>query len=359
MSDDDIPDEVRSALEDLSKHYCEFNVNSRGANGYLYFARNKITSAEIAIKFYAGRPGEARHDEPRQLSAIRSTNVLSILDAKDVSDEWAYFITPKCFEGDLDDLIATEPSAHFAIDTALGVCNGLSAIHALRMLHRDLKPGNVVMQKGVPQIADFGSVRALAEGDNEVNASQHSVLFRPPESFATGQYGFSGDIYQVGVVTYQLLGGSLEYDGESYFNRKDRKHYDELQDWADKSIYMNRIIEDRITNGTLLTFDSLPPWINMAARRALRSFTQVDPKQRPSSVAEVAAMLTQMRAALANWRWEGDAAVHRSPDRVIELRPVENKSGQFQAYLSKDGGAFRKVPGQSAASLEKLINCIR
>lgn len=359
MSDDDLPAEVQTALDELSNHYGDFEANNRGANGYLYFASNKITGAEIAIKFYAGRPGDARHDEPRQLSAIRSANVLSILDAKDVSEEWAYFITPRCFEGDLDDLIAIGPSAHFAVDTALGICNGLSSIHALRMLHRDLKPGNVVLQNGVAQIADFGSVRALAQGSNEVNASQHSLLFRPPESFATGQYSFSGDIYQVGLVTYQLLGGSLEYDGASYLNRKERQHYDELKDWPEKSIYVNSVIENRVTSGKLLSFDSLPPWVNGTAKRVLRSFTHLNPKERPGSVAEVAAMLTQLRAAVTNWQWEGDAAVHRSQGRVIELRPGDEDPDQFQAFLSKDGGAFRKVPGLATGSLKALIDCIK
>lgn len=359
MTIHELPPEITSALEDLSDHYCGFEANDRGANGYLFFARNRITNAEIAIKFYFGRPGDARHDEPRQLSVIRCPNVLSILDAKDVSDDWAYFITPRCFEGDLDDLIATAPSVHVAIDTALGVCNGLSSIHALRMLHRDLKPGNIVLQRGVAQIADFGSVRSLTNGSNEVSASQHSILFRPPESFATGQYGFCGDIYQVGLVTFQLLGGSLSYDGESYLTRKERQTYDAISGWADRSIFLNRVIQDRATSGRLLDFDSLPPWINGAARRVLRSLTHVDPKARPGSVAEVAAALTQMRAAVLNWRWEGDAAVLRLPGRVFELRPLEEDAESFQAYLSKDGGAPRKSPGLGPGPLKTLVASIK
>lgn len=354
MSDQDPPAEVQATLEQLSAHYVNFEPNFRGANGYLYFARNRITGADIAIKFYAGAPGDARHDEPRQLSAIRSANVLSILDAKDVSDEWAYFITPRCFEGDLDDLIATAPSAHSAIDTALGICNGVSAIHALRMLHRDLKPGNIVLQAGAPQIADFGSVRALSQGSSEVKASQHSVLFRPPESFATGQYGFAGDIYQIGLVTYQLLGGALPYDGESYLNGKERQLYGELSNWADKCIFVDDAIRSRAVSGRLLRYESLPPWVNGAAKRVLRTLTHVDAKQRPGTVAEVAALLTQMRAAVFNWQWAGDTAVYRAPGRVVELRALDNDD-LYQAYLSIDGGAFRKQPGTSAAPLKQLI----
>jgi serine/threonine protein kinase len=355
VSDQDPPAEVQATLEQLSDHYGDFEPNFRGANGYLYFARNRITGAAIAIKFYAGAPGDARHDEPRQLSAIRSANVLSILDAKDVSAEWAYFITPRCFEGDLDDLIATAPSAHIAIDTALGICNGVSAIHSLRMLHRDLKPGNIVMQAGSPQIADFGSVRALSNGASEVSASQHSILFRPPESFATGQYGFAGDIYQIGLVTYQLLGGALPYDGENYLSSKERRHYDGLGGWADKCIFVNDVIRSRAETGKLLDYNSLPPWVNGAAKRVLRTLTNIDPMQRPGTVAEVAALLTQMRAAVSNWQWEGEIAVYRAPGRVVEVRPLDEEGGLYQAYLSKDGGAFRRQPGLASAPLKQLV----
>jgi serine/threonine protein kinase len=149
----------------------DFEQNERGANGYLFFAKNKITNTSVAIKFYAGEQGEARRDEPRQLCLIKNRNVLPILDARSVSEEWGYFATPRCFEGDLDDLIATQPSVHEALDVALGICNGVSAIHALKMLHRDLKPGNIVMQAGTPQIADFGSVRMLSDGESHVSAT--------------------------------------------------------------------------------------------------------------------------------------------------------------------------------------------
>jgi hypothetical protein len=67
---------------ELQAHYGDFEQIDRGANGYLIFAKNKITGASVAIKFYAGEQGESRHDEPRQLCRIKNRNVLPILDAK-------------------------------------------------------------------------------------------------------------------------------------------------------------------------------------------------------------------------------------------------------------------------------------
>ena len=65
-----LPGAIDAALSELATHYRDFEQNDRGANGYLFFAKNKITGAGVAIKFYAGEQGEARHDEPRQLCSI-------------------------------------------------------------------------------------------------------------------------------------------------------------------------------------------------------------------------------------------------------------------------------------------------
>ncbi len=205
------PEEIRNGIVELQEHYENFEENNRGANGYLFFAKNKVSKQDVAIKFYYGEPGDRQHDEPRQLAAINSPNVLSILDARMISEDWGYFITPRCNEGDLDDLITDLSSSYTAIDTAIAICHGVSAIHAQGMVHRDLKPGNIVFDGGIPKIADFGSVRAFERGQEITRASRHSVLYRPPESFESDEYTKRGDVYQIGLVTYQMLGGGLSY----------------------------------------------------------------------------------------------------------------------------------------------------
>ena len=354
-----LPGAVKNALSELDAHYGDFEQNERGANGYLFFAKNKITNASVAIKFYAGEQGEARHDEPRQLCLIKNSNVLPILDARSVSEEWGYFATPRCFEGDLDDLIATQPSVYEALDVVLGICNGVSAIHAMKMLHRDLKPGNIVMQAGMPQIADFGSVRMLSDGENHVTSSRHSILYCPPESFATGRYTAIGDIYQIGLVLYQLLGGYLPYDGNDYLRPKEFKQLALIMDPVDRSIFVDGVIRSRAEDGSLLTYSSLPPWITGAAKRALRGMTSPRPENRCSSVADVAAALTQLRAAMANWRWNGDVAVLRAQGRTIELRPTDDDRPLYQAYQASNIDApFRRVPGLKPGRLTDVLRLL-
>lgn len=346
------PDEIAAAVKEMEKDYTDLEEVKRGASGYLFFARNRISNARVAIKFYTGLPGDDRHDEPRRLFSIVSPNVLPILDARNVCDDWAYFITPRCTGGDIDDFIATSPSVHSGIDVALGACAGTSAIHAQHLLHRDLKPGNIVMDQGTPRIADFGSVKALVAGETETTASQHSVLFRPPESFSTLRYSVRGDVYQLGLLVYQLFGGKLPYDGRAYLTSKARKVYDAMSDPVDQSVFVSDAIRRRAEQGTLVSMDSLPPWINAAARRAIREMICPDPARRCASVADVAAHLSRLRPVLADWRWGQSSATVIAGGKTIELRPCGGDL--FEAYQQGANG-FRRAAGVKPAKLKALV----
>lgn len=352
----DLPEEVASCLEELATHFDQFERNDRGANGFLFFAKNKVSGQDSAIKFYAGHDGERRHDEPRQLSALTCNNILPILEARSISKEWAFFVTPRCFEGDLDDIIESKPSARSAIDLAIGVCAGVTSIHSAGMLHRDLKPGNIMILNGTPKIADFGSVIALEDGAQDVVASRHSILWRPPESFESDRYSKKGDVYQIGIALYQLLGGALEYDGMSYLNAKDRKELDSIEDPVDQSIFVDLVIRRLAERGKLLDMNSLPGWIDTKSRKTIKSICHPDPSKRPNSLADVAALLTLMRGRIKDWRWEDDVAVIENEKMRVELRPTANEH-EYIAYRNS-GNGYRRIPKLGASKLSGLVSKI-
>ncbi|HEX4652418.1 MAG TPA: serine/threonine-protein kinase [Granulicella sp.] len=347
-----LPQEVLECLQGLERDYSDFERIERGGCGYLWFARNRISQLEVAIKFYSGETGERRHDEPKLLSQIQSPNVLQIYEARDVSQDWAYFVTPRCRGGDLDDLIKSRPSVHESIDTVLGISHGVSAIHSMGMVHRDLKPGNIVLYGQVPRIADFGTVRVLEQGSSVTTASQHSGLYRPPESFATGQYSRAGDVYQIGLVAYQLLGGVLSYDGRDYLSVRERRAYDAIQDHVDQCVFVNEAIQRKAENRTLADFLSLPPWVTGAAKRVLRQMMDPDPSQRTASMGDVAAAMSKLRGACSNWRFVGDVARLSKEAKVVEIRPTA--TGEYEAF-QQGNGTFRRVPGMRRSTLAELV----
>jgi serine/threonine protein kinase len=342
---------VRTALIELDAHYTIADENNRGANGYTFFAQNRVTDQQVVIKFYSDS-GAARHDEPRLLAGIRSDNVLRILDARVVSEEWAYFVTPLCDGGDLDDWISTGPSAIASIDAVLHICSGVTAIHAAGLVHRDLKPGNIVVESGTPLIADFGSVRALSPGGTGVHASGHSILYRPPECFGDGTYTIGGDLYQVGLIAYQLMGGTLPYEGTQYFGTRDVRDYRAITDTVEQSIFVDRVIQRHIQNGSLVNYSSLPPWFRQPATPTLRRLLSVDPSRRPNTAADVVADLLRLRGRIADWRWIGDTASLVSGNRRYEIRPCGD--GLYEAF-SVSAGRVRRIPNCEPSDLTTLV----
>lgn len=349
------PAAINGTLDELSQHYDEITHHEGGANGYLFFAKNKVSSAEVAIKFYYGPPGDERHNEPQALASVNSPYVLPCLDARDVDDEWGYFVTKKCTEGDLDNLIETRSlSLLRALDISLSIANGCSALHQLNLIHRDLKPANIMLNQGAPQIADFGSVRKLAEQSGDVVASGHSVLYRPPESFETGRYSAQGDVYQIGIITFQLLGGTLSYDPMDYLNNLERRAFRRIADDFDRSRFVDDAIAKKAARGTLLNLSSLPPWVGPRVKTAVRRMVASEPAKRLGSMADVAAELTGARKSSLDWAWAGSDATLCVGSARYRISPGQNN---HVAYLDR-GLGFRKMSGIAPATVSELVQLI-
>ncbi len=217
------PPEVKATLQNLSKNIHFTKEDTKAANGYVFFGTNRITNKPVAVKFYYWGGKIEFHAEPKQLASIESEFVLSIHDAGLIDGNWAYFQTAACTNGDLDDILEQTSIGNIeAIDFTYQVLDGLSHLHAKRFLHRDLKPSNIyVTEYNKAVIGDFGSVKRIPEGRSEIPASSHTLLYRPPETISGNVYGVTGDIYQAGIVLYQLLGGHLPYDGMAWLSKKE------------------------------------------------------------------------------------------------------------------------------------------
>jgi serine/threonine protein kinase len=350
-----LPYEIEQVIQELKTDFKDIKNCEIGGNGYLFFARNKVTQKEVAIKFYYSEEGERSHEEPRQLASISNPNVLEIEDARTVSDEWAYFITKMCKEGNLDDLILESPSAHTAIDTVLAICHGVSAIHEQGMVHRDLKPANIVLDKGVPKIADFGSVRSLDEEGKVIGFSKHTILYTPPESFDTNCYTKAGDIYQLGLIMFQLLGGSLSYNPFRYFKRSELKEYKKLTNDPDRSIFINGVIQERAQKGKLVNFSTLPPWITILARKNLRMLLNTSYDERVQTISRAVSLITQIRKSINDWRWKQDEAYLTKHGKIYKIRPIDQRN--YEA-LQKKSANYRKVPGIGVGTLTQIVKQI-
>ena len=100
-----------------------------------------------------------------------------------------------------------------------GACRGLAHAHRMGVVHRDVKPGNILRSdEGAVKLADFGIAKAMVGQTSQITQAG-SVLgtaaYLAPEQASGAEVGPPADLYALGVVTYQLLAGRLPYDASS------------------------------------------------------------------------------------------------------------------------------------------------
>ena len=349
------PLEIKKSLQDFSRNIEFHREDTTGANGLVFFGANRITGDQVTLKYYYWGGDAQHHAEPQQLAQINSVNVLRILDAGLLDESWAYFMTPTCTRGDLDVVLKSNPiGVRLALDYTCHVLSGLSHLHAKRFLHRDIKPANLYLaQASVVVIGDFGSVKRLPEVYATIPASSHSLLYRPPETIVNNSYGIAGDIYQCGLVLYQLLGGALPYDGLDWLSQRESAQLQTLTTQQEQQDHINVCIKAKIVKGKVIDLTSLPPWVPMSVCKIINKSCHVITDKRFQSASAFMAKLHEARPAGPDWQVvDGNPTlIGKTSYRIIriETRYVVEK---------KVGSSWRKDNTISGESIKELIESI-
>lgn len=329
-----------------------------GQNGETFFGVHVPLRQKQVLKFYRCGPEDRFHAEPQHLASVDSPHIIDVLDARGLDDDWAVLVMPFCERGNLDQELDREaPSLHTGLDMCVGLASGVSALHAEGLIHRDLKAQNLlVTDDNRLVVGDFGSVHKLPQGANDVVASGHSILYRPPESFDSGRYSTAGDIYQVGLATYQVLGGHLPYDPEAWIDRTAKRCIDAAKTPIDETLCVDAAVQRRIQAGKVLDLGSLPPTVPKAAKRFLRRATRAQVASRHPNAAEIIRDLRRIRRSTLDWRIAGDRYVASARDRDVRIVPHR---GQYRAEQNKRrGGGWRKITGVPDSDPEKLVETV-
>jgi serine/threonine protein kinase len=361
LNDDNVDLEIKDFLATQTDIIID-RYSDTGSNGELYFGlQNNIFKERVALKFYYCGKTDLFHKEPQILRSIEHPNILKVLDAKRISDLHAYFLTPEINGGDLEKYMEShELDTHFCISIVKDILKGLSEMHKStnRILHRDIKPNNILISN-VDQsaiIADFGSIKHIPSKQTSISASRNSMVYRPKESVLHNEYNFQSDIYQTGIVLFQLLGGHFPKSMAGWLSPKELAKSLKIEGSFDKQVFMERIIDNLIVKGKLLNLESLPPYIDKTLKTLIKRATNPDLNKRFSSAAEFFTALAKYKATSINWLKNSDIILAQKNNgysyRIIE----DNKVFVLEKSINK--GSFRRT-GSAATQLSDLIEKIR
>ncbi|HEX4348129.1 MAG TPA: protein kinase [Vicinamibacterales bacterium] len=188
-----------------------------GGFGTVYLAEDTWIDKKVALKVPHKQGvdfGELLR-EPRLLASLNHPNIVTILTAE--KQENIFFIVMEFVPGETLEAIIVRDGAldvPLALDYTCQVCNAVDHAHRQGVLHRDLRPSNVlVAESGMLKVADFGTSRFL-----EIAAHGTTVIGSPPymapEQFH-GKAVFASDLYSLGVTMFQMMTGELPYDTPS------------------------------------------------------------------------------------------------------------------------------------------------
>ncbi len=209
----------------LGGRYELLEKSGDGGMAVVYKAKCHLLKRVVAVKIL--KPDLADNEEfvarfNRESQAAASLSHPNIVNTYDVGQEDdIHYIVMEFVDGEtLKDRIRREGrlSMEEAVRIASEICSGLQHAHENKIVHRDIKPQNILINKeGTAKVADFGIARAVTSstvtmGDASVIGSVH---YFSPEQARGGYVDKKTDIYSLGIVLYEMVTGVVPFEGES------------------------------------------------------------------------------------------------------------------------------------------------
>jgi TolB-like protein/Flp pilus assembly protein TadD len=202
-------------------HYRVTGVIGTGGNGTVYLADDLSLKRQVAIKFLKSSSSHQPEEKEQLLEEARATaqqNHPSLVTIYDVGTyhDMPYLVLEYVDGTPLNELLKAGPLAPARIqDLVSQLCEGLQAAHESGIVHGDIKPSNIMVdRKGRVRILDFGVSRLLdSPGTIPDSSLSGTIRYMAPEVLTGRPPDARSDLFSVGVLLYQMQSGKLPFSG--------------------------------------------------------------------------------------------------------------------------------------------------
>ncbi len=219
-------------------HYNIKKLLGKGGMGEVYLAQDSKLNRKVALKLL---PPELTDEKDRLKRFVREAQAVSALNHPNIltihefgTEGNHHFIVMEFVEGVTlrEKMAGGQMSINEALNVAVQVASALSAAHETGIIHRDIKPDNIMIRRdGIAKVLDFGLVK-LTETNNNIHRTDSNAATRPhfqtnpgalmgsanymsPEQARSSDVDARTDIFSLGVVLYEMLAGQKPFVGDS------------------------------------------------------------------------------------------------------------------------------------------------
>jgi eukaryotic-like serine/threonine-protein kinase len=286
-----------------------------GGMSTVYCAFDTLLERNVALKILHDQYGgdeeyvERFRREARAVAQLSHPNIVTVIDRGE--EDGKQFIVFELIDGEnLKELVARGGPlpVRRVLELGLEVGRALAFAHAQGLIHRDVKPQNVLLNgDGLAKVTDFGIVRSLdAVGQTETGTVLGTSHYIAPEQARGERVDAQTDVYSFGVVLHELLTGDVPYSGDNFL-----------------SVAMKHV-NDPVPS-VLDTRPDVPIRLASLIERCLAK----EPVDRPASMDEVVAELEAVQAEL-DARENGEGTMIMRKPAAIPARPPRQKPAKRQ-----------------------------
>ena len=197
----------------------------RGAMGVVFKGRDPLIGRDVAVKTIAAGAAESAdllerfHREAKAAGGLQHPNIVTIYEMAESGG--TPFIAMEYLEGEsLEKLIARKPALSLAakVGYVVQACRALEYAHRRGVIHRDVKPANIMVTRdGVVKVVDFGIARLADTSKTQTGTLLGTLAYMSPEQIRGERAAdASVDIWAMGVVLYELIAYQRPFDGENH-----------------------------------------------------------------------------------------------------------------------------------------------